>query len=286
MTLFAQFLLRLAFGLSFGMAITSPRLVSSGFFRNNLYVMLGLSTLAAMVSYSAAPSGFWYAVGAIVTSYIGVVLWLYEKPLAGKAAILLVAFFSIAAMYSMVIDPARHEGEVALMEPPPSPQQRELSEAELAQMDERKQNRIWADVKSDASHFLSDISSGLLLGLITTAMLLGHWYLNSPSMELAPLRRLIAAASGAVALQALLSLLGLAGEYNYAADITTQRLLFLVLRWSFGIVGVAVLLWMAWQTLKVPNTQSATGILFVAVIASFVGELTGLLLSADSAFPL
>jgi threonine/homoserine/homoserine lactone efflux protein len=105
-------------------------------------------------------------------------------------------------------------------------------------------------------------------------------------MELAPLRRLIAAASGAVALQALLSLLGLAGEYNYAADITTQRLLFLVLRWSFGIVGVAVLLWMAWQTLKVPNTQSATGILFVAVIASFVGELTGLLLSADSAFPL
>ena len=46
------------------------------------------------------------------------------------------------------------------------------------------------------------------------------------------------------------------------------------------------LIWMAWQTLKIPNTQSATGILYVAVIGVFVGELTGLLLSAESAFPL
>jgi formate-dependent nitrite reductase membrane component NrfD len=43
---------------------------------------------------------------------------------------------------------------------------------------------------------------------------------------------------------------------------------------------------MVWETLKIPNTQSATGILYVAVIGTFVGELTGLLLSAESSYPL
>ena len=36
---------------------------------------------------------------------------------------------------------------------------------------------------------------------------------------------------------------------------------------------------MSWQTLKIPNTQSATGILYVAVITTFLGELTAQLLS-------
>jgi hypothetical protein len=41
---------------------------------------------------------------------------------------------------------------------------------------------------------------------------------------------------------------------------------------------------MAWQTLKIPNTQSATGILYVAVIAVFLGELTAQLLSGRMVF--
>jgi len=43
---------------------------------------------------------------------------------------------------------------------------------------------------------------------------------------------------------------------------------------------------MAWQTLKIPNTQSATGILYVGVMTTFLGELTAQLLSQDAAFPL
>jgi hypothetical protein len=43
---------------------------------------------------------------------------------------------------------------------------------------------------------------------------------------------------------------------------------------------------MAWRTLKIPNTQSTTGILYVAVIGVFVGELAAALLSAESQFPL
>ena len=49
MELLTQFLYRLSFGLAAGMAVTSPRLVTSGFFRNHLYVVLGLNVLAAVV---------------------------------------------------------------------------------------------------------------------------------------------------------------------------------------------------------------------------------------------
>ena len=39
-------------------------------------------------------------------------------------------------------------------------------------------------------------------------------------------------------------------------------------------------------TLKIPNTQSATGILYAAVILAFIGELTSQLLTAEARFPL
>ena len=66
-------------------------------------------------------------------------------------------------------------------------------------------------------------------------------------------------------------------------DRSTSWWLFVALRWSFGLAGVLVLLWMTWQTRKITNTQSATGILYVAVIGVFVGELAAELLSAQSA---
>ena len=44
-------------------------------------------------------------------------------------------------------------------------------------------------------------TSGLVLGLTMAAMLLGHWYLNSPGMELAPLRRLLILVAVAVGVQ-------------------------------------------------------------------------------------
>ena len=46
-----------------------------------------------------------------------------------------------------------------------------------------------------------------------------------------------------------------------------------------------ILTFMAWHTLKIPNTQSATGILYAAVIGTFLGELTALLLNASGKIP-
>src|SRR4051812_29374466 len=97
MQLLTQFLLRLAFGLALGMAITSSRQVTSGFFRNHLYVTLGLTTLAAMVLAKISPIAMWIAIVAAVISYIGSAAWLYEAKRFGKLTIWLVAGCSIAA---------------------------------------------------------------------------------------------------------------------------------------------------------------------------------------------
>jgi hypothetical protein len=43
---------------------------------------------------------------------------------------------------------------------------------------------------------------------------------------------------------------------------------------------------MTWYVLKVPNTQSATGILYAGVILSFIGELSSQLLSVGTLYPL
>jgi hypothetical protein len=246
MQILAQFLLRLAFGLAAGMAITSSRDVSSGYFRNHLYVTLGLFTLAALVLVTLSPAAKWFAIAAAVLSYFGSAAWLYESPGVGKAALWFIAACGLSA---------------AVLTP-------------------------YATSHLDLLHALSALTSGAALGLVFASMLLGHWYLNAPGMELAPLRRLLIAAAVAIVAQAALSTAGLVAEIAARSNITVAWQLFLVLRWSFGLVGVLALLWMAWRTLDIPNTQSATGILYVAVLGVFIGELTGLLLSAESAYPL
>jgi hypothetical protein len=249
MQLLAQFLLRLSFGLAVGMAITSPRQVTSGFYRNHLYVTLGLTTLAAFVLAKLSQFEMWLAIAAAILSYIGSAGWLYEASRFGKLMLWLVAACSIAAA-TMVQTTTSTSGAM----------------------------EVWSS--------LSVATSGLALGLVFASMLLGHWYLNAPGMELAPLRRLLTASTLAIVAQMLVVGAGLIAEIRVLPSVTASWLLFELLRWSFGLFGVLALLWMARRTLEIPNTQSATGILYVAVLGVFTGELTGLLLSAKSVYPL
>lgn len=249
MLLLIDFLLRLSFGLAGGMTIVSPRDVTSGYFRNHLYVTLGLSALAALLARSAESAAFWPAVVACAASYVGSVCWLYEKPSAGKV---LLAVTSLAAAAGAL---AVHDAGGTSTTAP--------ANLELAAV----------------------LTSGALLGVTMAAMLLGHWYLNAPGMKLEPLRKLLVAMAVALTLHATICAYGVWQELALR-EPTTQFWLFLALRWSFGLAGVAALIWMAWRTLDVPNTQAATGILYVAVIGTFVGETMSLLLSAESTFPL
>jgi hypothetical protein len=251
MLILTQFLLRLTFGLALSMAITSPRLVTSGYFRNHLYVLLGMNVLAALVAWRA-PDQFsiWPPLAAAVLGYAGAVAWLYEKPKVGRTLLTLVAIAGISGAW--LATPA--ETSAAADSP-----------------------------VATALRWLDAPTSGLLLGSTLAAMFLGHWYLNTPTMELAPLERLVLLAGAATAARAIVCGGGLALEIE---QFGMPQPAFIALRWLSGLVGASLLFVMTWKTLKIPNTQSATGILYVAVIAVFLGELTSQLLSARALFPL
>jgi len=192
---------------------------------------------------------FWLAVVAAISSYAGAVIWMYERRLAGKVAIAIVAACALGGCALPVITAAG---------------------------------------KPIALQLADRITGGLLLGLVTTAMLLGHWYLNTPTMKLEPLKRLIVLLGAAIALRVGVSATG--GWLEVAAHSASGGLpeswwLFVLLRWLAGVAGVLVMAVMTWQTLKIPNTQSATGILYAGVILAFIGELTAQLLSAQAMYP-
>jgi hypothetical protein len=118
-------------------------------------------------------------------------------------------------------------------------------------------------------------------------MLLGHWYLNAPGMRVDALRRMIDVALLAWLPQLLLAVVAAGGARLLsdssavapAVHSATASSLW-ALRWLAGLVGLPVLLWMSRKTLDIPNTQSATGILYVACLAAIVGELAAQLLAA------
>lgn len=258
--LLVEFLFRLTFGVATAMAITSSRQVTGGFFRVHLWVLLGIQTLAALAAYAANPrvtaaawiqSGqFWLAIAAAVLSYVGAVVWMYDRAALGKAIIAAIAACSLAAIALPLSLRLPTEG---------------------------------------AWHLAGNLTSGLLLGAVTTAMLLGHWYLNTPTMQLAPLRRLLVLLAVVVVLRALVCGAGFVlenGMHTQAPLGSWSRwMVFATLRWLAGLVGVGFLTGLTWQTLKIPNTQSATGILYAAVVLAFIGELMSQILSSATHYP-
>jgi hypothetical protein len=252
MIVLLQFVYRLAFGLALAMAVTPPRWVTSGYYRNHSYVLLGLGVLAAAVS-CVEGNGLplWPAITVAILGYASAVIWLYEKPRPGVAALALVAAASLCGAW--LVDGVGH--------------------------DQAQTSRTFLE-------WLDPLAGGLVLGVTMAAMLLGHWYLNAPGMKLAPLKRLVLFLAGSLVLRAIVCGAGLTLWIGLSAPPGQIDWMFLALRWLSGLIGVGTMAWMAWQTLKIPNTQSATGVLYVAVILSFIGELTAQLLSARVGLPL
>jgi hypothetical protein len=265
MKLLLDFLCQFGWGMAVGLVLTPAALVPGGFFRVNLLVVLGLATAAALVARGAAPAtGVWpLAAAAAVAAWMGSVAWLGEKRragiwLCGITAILLAAATVLAdgsvaglAAASRIAGAAAAGGAGSVAG--------------------------WPAIASAVAALVA----GLVSGLAVHAMLLGHWYLNAPGMRVDALRRMIDIALAAWALQLAWSLGGVAATGWPAAGGATAAAL-LSLRWLAGLVGLPILLVMARKTLDIPNTQSATGILYVACLAAILGELTAQLLRASA----
>ena len=127
----------------------------------------------------------------------------------------------------------------------------------------------------------SFLSSAVFLGGACTAMILGHWYLVIPSLQVSHLQSIVkvhiasmlvrVVVVGAAVFFAIATWQpGLGPSFRYY--ITSVAGVFFWQRVLFGLFGPALLSYLTWETAKIRSTQSATGILYVDFFTVVVGE--------------
>jgi hypothetical protein len=241
----SDFSVRLACGLAALLLATPWRVVPPAFFRTHCQVILGLLVLAALDLARAGSTGPSLAtvVAAAILAYFASVGWGLGLPRVGVPLTALIGLATAGALVMMSQTSARD---------------------------------AWALNASGR------LASAALMGSALSAMLLGHHYLTAPAMSIDPLRRFVRAmawslgARAALAAPALWTWLNGAGA-SQAAGVVSP--FFVAVRWGVGFVGPLVATVLAWKTVQIRSTQSATGILYIAVTLVLFGELTGLILS-------
>jgi len=128
----------------------------------------------------------------------------------------------------------------------------------------------------------SFISAALMLGSVLGTMITGHWYLVNRKLTMRPLQIATWFFIGITILRTVMvmtTMLLLSISAPTALAETTQSLLSFstsgILFWArvgFGLAVPLVFGWMIWSSVKVQNTQSATGILYATIVLVLVGE--------------
>lgn len=281
-----QFALRLICGMSLMWALMPRRQVSSGFFRIQMLVVMGLGVLATLSAamevrsitdaahsselgwlpiLMSLPVGLIALLGLL--GFVGSVLWTLERRTGAERVGFSVLFLSTA----LIVVP-HFIADTVVVGTMPSVATSRLTGVLIA---------------------ASEFAGAALLGSTVVGMLLGHWYLTTPTMSIEPLKRLNLFLGVAGLLRLIVSaavLLMLSGGAFDSAE--TSLLLVAVpkawlgLRWLAGIIGPLVVSLMVWRILKYRNTQAATGVLFVGVILAFIGDMTAALLLSETTLPL
>src|SRR5215470_4126745 len=140
----------------------------------------------------------------------------------------------------------------------------------------------------------SFLVSALLLGSVTTGMLLGHWYLIDHNLSIEPFRRLFRFFALMLAVQAALllisgGLLRVGGAAASVAELThllQEHASLLTVRVLLCPLTAAGLAWMIWKTLQIPQTMAATGLFYIAILSVLVGEFMGRFILFRTSLPL
>jgi len=239
--------------------------VASGFFRVQMLIVLGLAVLAVLAaetggrvaSAGADPATHaswlplartWTCIALGVGGFLGSVLWTLERR---AAAARLLGGLGALSVFALLVSTSMMSAGSTIP----------------GRLD------WWSELATAGS-----------LGGAMTAMLLGHSYLTTPTMSLDPLKRLNLYFGIAVIVRAIISAIALAFVWNSLNGSTYW--MWLSLRWLAGILGPLVVFVMVQQILRYRNTQAATGVLFVGVILTFIGELTAGLLFQELQVPL
>ena len=138
---------------------------------------------------------------------------------------------------------------------------------------------------SPAASNLSALAGALLAGSTAATMTLGHWYLVDTTLSIRPLATGAALFLGAAGLRAAVAAGFLVSGGHHAlriespADlIYSTTALFFSFRTVTGLLAPLTLATLVRSTVRIRSTQSATGLLYVALILVLFGELTAIFL--------
>ena len=147
---------------------------------------------------------------------------------------------------------------------------------------------------ASTAYIATAVTSSMVLGLVSGAMMFGHWYLIDLSMPVDYLKNFIkllgfalVADVAAIGLSLLvLAIFGGHGATLAIAELFDYHLTLFFIRVVLGPIASIVLAWMCWQTLKIPQTMAATGLLYIALMSVVVGEMLGRFILFRTSLPL
>lgn len=128
----------------------------------------------------------------------------------------------------------------------------------------------------------------IVTGAVSNGMTLGHWYLVTPRLAEQPLREVTGLLVIAMIVQALLIGLALVlprDTVDTSFDHGIWGNYFFFMRVGFGLAFSAVLAWMAYDSAGVRAMQSATGLLYIAMVLVICGEVVAKGVMFTSAVP-
>jgi len=138
---------------------------------------------------------------------------------------------------------------------------------------------------------LSALATGTVAGSVGLAMVLGHWYLTVPKLEIQYLQRL-----NRVTVAAMLASGGLFGLSMWAFSETLRAaepslfapfgLFYMGTRVAVGLLLPLLFAAMAASSLRFHNTRSATGILYASTVLVLIGTAVSVFLQDAYRVPL
>ena len=260
MSWFAIFLYLYAAGVSGALALVPPADLGRGFFKAHGWILLSLVILATVVGkplLGGAVAGHRFLVDILAwTMAVDVlaVTWLVaatERPIKSVAYLIPVM---TGAAFAVLIAVGRTPGRLL-------------------------------ETTAMTAHLAT---SGALLGSALVAMILGHWYLQNAALSFGILARLAKFFLGATVAKAAVSGLYLAPEAGrwWPRLLSDFDGLLVLTRVGAGLLAPVVFGFMVLSCARAKANQSATGILYVAVIFTLVGELISIYMTLGRGIPL
>jgi len=141
---------------------------------------------------------------------------------------------------------------------------------------------------------LSALATGCVAGSVGLAMVLGHWYLTIPDLNVSHLVRMnrvtLGCMAGCLVMVGVSYLVFFGGQpaepWPGGGRLDTWGLFYLGTRVTVGLLMPMLFGWMTAESLRHGNTRSATGILYASTVLVLIGTAVSISLQDSYGVPL